>query len=529
MFRTFMILAIASVLSFRQGLHPHHPYGYFLSAMQHLDDSLLSRGLRSIQDLLLVGRFGIYHHIGKPYLKSLKMILDPFPLKSRSIAGQYLIESYKTGISIWEITRLCMRMCIEQNLHKPPPTSRKSTLLEEQLERRVFWESYMIDRYSSITLDRPFAITDNAIQIGLPADANDEELEAAEMSGSFQDLNSFCAASSLTAVATIMKRTTEMSVFSACVRLRQITSKIHSTFQEKAINGSDRSSITARGAVYSNLDRLLHDLQAWRRSAPRFESPSCLYEMQEWYDLLCLRERLLLSRKALDLVPKPKNVPPRDLVTLCLQCAVGAITGFCQLFERKKITFTRSYFQMLFTGGLSIMFCLSVVRDYDSDTILGAINAITQGEAALKQMGEELPDAKRYVAVYEALGANVLRKCSRHLHEEPSGQPNTSNHNHLPSQDFQGPSLLSAPFNQEIALSSQIPMSVSFLGGHETAGLYTNPTVHDTPLSEDSFLPWELFNDDSLWSMEAGLNEYAYGDPPATLYTNDQFDLFTFQ
>ncbi|KAJ5308812.1 hypothetical protein N7508_004191 [Penicillium antarcticum] len=104
--------------------------------MQHFDDSLLSRGLGSIQDLLLVGRFGIYHH------------------------------------------------------------------------RRVFWESYMIDRYSSITLDRPFAVTDKAIQIGFPANANDDELESAEGSGAFTDLNSFCAVSSLTAVAAVTARTT---------------------------------------------------------------------------------------------------------------------------------------------------------------------------------------------------------------------------------------------------------------------------------------------------------------------------------
>jgi len=391
----------------------------------------------------------------------------------------------------------------------------------------------MIDRYSSITLDRPFAMTDNAIQVGLPADANDEELEAAEMSGSFPDLNSFCAASSLTAVATTMKRTTEMSVFSACVRLRQITSKIHSTFQENTMSGPGRSSITARGAVYASLDKLLHDLQVWRRSAPIFESPSCLYEMQEWYDLLCLRERLLLSRKALDLVPKPKNVPPKDLVTLCLQCAVGAITGFCQLFERKKITFTRSYFQMLFTGGLSIMFCLSVVRDYDSDTIRGAINAISQGEVALKQMGEELPDAKRYVAVYEALGANVLRKCNRHLHEQPSAAQSNTFHTNPSNQVLHGPNILSAPPHQkhyqQLQYSSQLPISESFLGRDDTTSLYANVVIHDTPISDDSFLPWDLFNDDSLWNMEAGLNEYAYGDPPADLYTNDPFDLSMFQ
>lgn len=403
------------------------------------------------------------------------------------------------------------------------------SLLEEQLERRVFWESYMIDRYSSITLDRPFAMTDSAIQIGLPADANDEELDAADSTGSFPDLSSFCAASSLKDVATSIRRTTEVSVFSACVRLRQITSKIHLTFQGNVISGSDRSSITARGAVYASLDQLLHDLQTWRRSAPVFESPSCLYEMQEWYDLLCLREKLLLSRKALDLVPKPKNVPPKDLVTLCLQCAVGAITGFCRLFERKQITFTRSYFQMLFTGGLSIMFCLSVVRDYNLVTIREAINAITQGQVALQQMGEELPDAKRYVAVYEALGANVRRKCSRHLDDEPASAQSHTVHPDIGSQVFHEPNSLSQPPPQQLGYSTQLHASGFTPGTYETTSLYPNVAIHDTPLSDNSLLPWDLLNDDSLWNMEAGLNEYAYGDPPATLYANDSLDLSMFQ
>lgn len=445
-----------------------------------------------------------------------------------------LIFQPKTGISIWEITRLCMRMCIEQNLHKPPSGSRKVTLLEEQLERRVFWESYMIDRYSSITLDRPFAMTDGAIKVGLPADANDEELDAADTTGSFPDLNSFCAASSLADVATNTKRTTDISVFSACVRLRQITSRIHSTFQGSVISASNRNFLTARGAVYASLDQLLLDLKVWRQSAPVFETPGCLYEMQEWYDLLCCRERLLLSRKALDLVPKPKNVPPKDLVNLCLECAVGAITGFCQLFERRQITFTRSYFQMLFTGGLSIMFCLSVVRDFNSFTIREAINAITQGQVALHKMGEELPDAKRYVAVYEALGANVRRKCSRHLHGE-SDLANLQNaHPKDASQTPHISNLLAgaaAPPDhyQNLDYSSQFPVSESLLGRGDTTGIYPNAVVQDTPVSDNSLLPWDLLNDDSLWNMEAGLNEYAYGDPPATLYVNDPFDLSVFQ
>jgi hypothetical protein len=83
----------------------------------------------------------------------------------------------------------------------------------------------MIDRYSSITLDRPCAIADKYILIGFPADANDEDIQAADVSGSFPNLDSFCAAISLNSPSG--PTNTEMSVFFACLRLRQITSTPH--------------------------------------------------------------------------------------------------------------------------------------------------------------------------------------------------------------------------------------------------------------------------------------------------------------
>ncbi|KAJ5758084.1 uncharacterized protein N7511_006778 [Penicillium nucicola] len=375
-------------------------------------------------------------------------------------------------------------------------------------------------------------MTDKAIQIGFPADANDDELEAAEGSGAFTDLNSFCAVSSLTAVAAVTTRTTEMSVFFACVRLRQITSVIHTTFQEKRIVGHDKNHITARGAVYAKLDELLRELQGWRKSAPVFENPSCLYEMQEWYDLLCLRERLILARKALDLVPKQNNTPPKDLVVLCLHCAVGAITIFCQLFQSKKITFTRSYFQMLYTGGLSIMFCLSVIKEHDLETIREAISAITHGQTALKQMGEEMPDAKRYVAVYEALRDNVLRKCNRRSQGCFSSMILEPLHSTMHDPNYHGPSMSSSSFPTEQFPPSHdsalFGMSGSFNSGHESVSQYPNAEINPS-ISDGSTFSWGLFNEDALWNMEAGLNEYAYGDPPATLYSDDPFDIHMFQ
>lgn len=60
-----MILAVGSVFPYRNGAHHQHPEGYYLAALQHLGADFLTRGLDSVQDLLLVCRFGIYHRIGK--------------------------------------------------------------------------------------------------------------------------------------------------------------------------------------------------------------------------------------------------------------------------------------------------------------------------------------------------------------------------------------------------------------------------------------------------------------------------------
>lgn len=428
-----------------------------------------------------------------------------------------------------------MRMCIEQNLHRLPLPTSRTDLLHEQLQRRVFWECYMIDRYSSITLDRPVAIPDISIQVGFPADADDEEIEAAERSGSFTDLDSYCAVSALASAPGARK--TEMSVFLACLRLRQITSRIHSEFGEKTAYSNAGKSVKARGSIYSKLDRLLDQLQQWRCSSPVFEDPRCLYEMQEWHHLLYLRERLLLVRKAIDLVPKRNSSPPRDLLSLCLNSAVDAITIFCRLFQDKKITFTRSYFQMLFTAGLSVMFCLSVVRDFDLETVITGTQSVAICESALKQMVEELPDAKRYVAVFEALRAYVVRKYTTAINFHPHTEPlfrTTESILHDQYAELENGSLL----DSQTSISGWGPTSSfhAIRQNHDSQVLLNeldvtpipnnNTQMHtDTAVSEGSILSFDIFGDDALWNMEAGLSEYACGDPPANLYGENPFEL----
>jgi hypothetical protein len=402
----------------------------------------------------------------------------------------------------------------------------------------------MIDRYSSITLDRPCAIADKYIRIGFPADANDEDIEAADESGSFPNLDAFCAASSLHSPSG--GANTEMSVFFACLRLRQITSSIHSKFGDKVTSRDTRYKTTARGAIYAELDQLLTELHGWRRTTPSFDNPRSLYEMQDWYDLLYFRERLQLVRKAIDLVPKRNGIPPRDLLSLCLQCAAGAITAFWKLFEPKRITFTRSYFQMLFTAGLSIMYCLSVVGDFDPASMKAGTDAVTTCEYILKQMGVDLSDAKRYIAVYEALRGYVIRKYSRHLQSDlqPGDsllastphfhQSSASNFgvSHNERKEDNIPNIQIPSFggfgsiqNHNEQNPGGLPLLDTQLADPQMMHGAVDSLYNDASISDGSVLSWNIFGDDALWNMEAGLNEYAYGDPPPTLYLEDPFDL----
>lgn len=387
----------------------------------------------------------------------------------------------------------------------------------------------MIDRYSSITLDRPVAIADKYIRIGFPMNANDEDIESAGES-SFHDVErSFSSADAVT----------EMSVFLGCLRLRQITSQIHSRFDDRETALGMQNDLLGRGAIHVKLDQLLTELQAWRRSMPIFESPKCLYEMQKWYDLLCVREKLLLVRKAIDLTPKRNNTPPKDVLFLCMQYANKALLVFCELFEKQKITYTRSYFQMLFTAGLSVMYCMSVVNDLDPLTFRNGTSAVIAGENALRRMILDLPDAKSYVAVYEALRRHVLRKYSRDHPEDASTQGTDT---HLPCENSthgaaSGRSTAPESFmlppgrttcqpfhmtaeNPSYGLNAQTPLQNYFTDISPATGAEAG-IQGDMAVSENDVPSWDIFGDDALWNMEAGLNEYAYGDPSL-----DFFDLY---
>ncbi|GJC79073.1 hypothetical protein ColLi_01911 [Colletotrichum liriopes] len=412
------------------------------------------------------------------------------------------------------------------------------------MKRRVFWQFYMIDRYSSTLLGKPFAIDDLDIETSFPVDANDEDLIAADPS--LRDLTAF-------QMTHIPLGPNEMTVFFTSVRLRQISSRIHTEFSKLSRTYSEPSqSHLAPGYIYTTLSCLMRELQEWRDHAPAFPRPKCLYESQDWYDLLLAREQLYLVRRAIDLMPKRDGKTPRHVSVLYLKTALRTIQVYSSLCQhRPLITHTRSYFHMMFTAGLSVMFCVSAATTVDGEDVQNASAGLSQCEETLRDMVEQLPSARHYVIVFEALRRNICRKLNRILEAlRPDNAPRSAvgdrwapnlasgfplSSSHLPSSSGEVlpnhavyntgcASSGSVAQNQVLVnttsdtLNFPLPLDNRVTGDFTTSlfnggGNLVSMGVEENLSPGSDLFDWAFLNDETLWNMETVLGEYVYGDP----------------
>lgn len=430
------------------------------------------------------------------------------------------------GISIWELTRVTMRLCVEQGLHRADFPEHAS-LLHQQMRRRLFWLCYMIDRYSSVTLNRPFAIDDNDISIGLPVDANDCDLIAA--SADINNLDAYL-------VDRDPSIPSDMSVMIFCVRLRQITSRIQLQFTDllathQSPHQRQEDSIHLTGRVHNLLYVFMTELDIWRQSAPIIANPRSLCERQDFYDLLHAREVFHLVRRAVDVAPKCDSSPSKSLLVQCQMSAAKVIALYSTLYRDAVTACTRSYFQMMFAAGLSLLYCGSRLPQLDHSMADSCLDSLRQCKETLAQMVVELPDAKHYITIFDALHQNLLKKVDRllgssternHQQEAPSTGDNT-----FTNLDAHGSAGIMGGWTQPtgwmsggVSMNEGIFPNQGLLPNHAGPGstimpayLADNPELLQAYVmgseGEQSVWHWDWLNDESMWNV----GQYVVGDP----------------
>ncbi|KAH8888145.1 hypothetical protein GQ53DRAFT_826702 [Thozetella sp. PMI_491] len=73
----------------------------------------------------------------------------------------------------WTFVGVAMRLCVELGLHRRKKPNAESTLKSE-LEKRLFWACYYLDRDLAMALGRPPCISDHDIDAELPLDLDEE-------------------------------------------------------------------------------------------------------------------------------------------------------------------------------------------------------------------------------------------------------------------------------------------------------------------------------------------------------------------
>lgn len=489
LYRINMIFAVSSVTLYRRGEFQQHPYGYFRTAQQYASQVSMIGSLDSIQNLLLIARFAMYYHI---------------------------------NCSIWDISRACMRQCIELGLHRPQQS--KITPLQEQTRRNVFWDCYVHDRYSSGILGRPYAIAEQDITVELPIEAAEDDISGSDAS-TLKDVN-----------VEQFQRPNMASVFLFVVKLRRLSTLISTSFFSSRIRLNQTHRVLAdAGRIRADLDRYLLQLKQLHESAPNFPDPKSLYERQSWYDFLVEKDRLTLLRGALAQLSLDELHPPRGLLKPCLDCAINVIQLYSAMFEQGHITWTRSYFQILFTSGLSIMYTVSILKLNKNDITIDsktswahASHALDLASDLLQRFVGEMPDAARFAKVFEVLikqYTGTRARPSRACTPPPPTTDNTAqNINRLTGavlqQSDSATFLATRDDNREYDSFGDLGIGMS------TNALQPVGDDHVTPQHEedglllelglDPFHNWLYLSPNSnnfLGNMEAGLGEYAWGAP----------------
>jgi hypothetical protein len=194
----------------------------------------------------------------------------------------------------------------------------------------VFWESYLLDRFSSSILGRPFAVEDEAISVNVPTSSVGK-------------------------------------VFSHLLLIGRITSHMHNsmyhpTFQNKTLHTGfsfdKTSSLTGHtGPTNALLHlRVFHSrLQRWKIEAPVHESPTCVYETAGYFEMTFHEARLLLFRAVIHELPEGQLEIRRRLSWLCNQAAQKILVSFGKIKGYNLLSYKRSLARLILISGLMVV------------------------------------------------------------------------------------------------------------------------------------------------------------------------------
>lgn len=253
------------------------------------------------------------------------------------------------GVSIWTLSGLAVRQCIELGLHRDIPWSRvESNPLKTEIRRRVFWCSYNLDRASAVTLGRPASISDYDIDVALFLDIDDDKITPTGFLGQPRESSS--------------EPPTTVSSALHTIKLRKLWARMQSKIypQTKDSPSPCNNMLT---------DRFKEEIRVWMEMAPdqlqEGRAANNAFASPEWYKLMYHHSILLLHRGRL--VVNQRNRNPQSPQNVCedasvfIDCATSS-QAICELYKTlylsQRLNDTWGALHVLFLAGLTYIHCV---------------------------------------------------------------------------------------------------------------------------------------------------------------------------
>ncbi|CAG9996997.1 unnamed protein product, partial [Clonostachys byssicola] len=314
--------------------------------------------------------------------------------------SMYSIRS-AIGVSVWSLSGLALRQCVELGYHRNTRKFRSGqSLIVQQLQRRVFWVAYDLDRCACVTLGRPFGIADSDIDVELPFDINDEALTSHSL---------------LEAPRTNPSdKPTTMTAFLHLTKLRRIWSRIQTDLYPS--NPPKNSETTVESRIIAFREELDHWHQIIPPPVPVTAALST-FSTSEWFHLAYNHSKLLLYRRML--TPDAHGGSSYPHIECCTAAREICLL-YRKLFLTNPVSYTWGALHILFLAGLTYLHCLISCPDVRRVTRQDDVaHTSTSCTIVLVIMAERWKCAAAYRDTFEMLAKATMSMLVNVAHNAP--------------------------------------------------------------------------------------------------------------
>ncbi|OCF31426.1 hypothetical protein I316_06828 [Kwoniella heveanensis BCC8398] len=353
-FFLYMVMAIASIDSPGSEDMPSAIDYYTAATSFYLEDLIAADNLATIQGLLLLTGFALS---------------DP------------------RAVSLWHVTGLTIRMCIDHRLHQVPQIAlNESDGLHTELKRRIFWCAFALDRSVSIALNQPLALPTEQITTALPILIDDPASAQNGAPGS-----------------------PDIAAFVHTLRLRGQSGLIHATLhcpsEEPTLSECVSRPKLSADDIGAWRGEMRQKLEAWNDTAPRYPAPvTSTYKSKDWFMIAKSYTLLVLYRPS---ALYPESSP--DVMQVCADASMTLIASYFRLYTLAKVTYTWVALHSLFLATITALYALQQSPTLRQSTSYEVVQMNLRGCSTLfAAMSQQWPAAKQCRLVAEYLTAQTL-------------------------------------------------------------------------------------------------------------------------